>query len=88
MERGSKERRIGLKLDSVSLMFRPGKPAQGMTLTVRRTMQNGRTLSIVRRIDNGRAKCCVECGVYVTVGTSNDHLVVGGEKGWKPYGTL
>lgn len=47
-ERGSQERRIEVKLDSVSLMFRLGKAAQGMTLTVRRRMQNGRTLNIVR----------------------------------------
>jgi hypothetical protein len=47
-ERGSPERRIVVKLDSVSLMFKLGKAAQGMALTVRRRMQNGRTLNIVR----------------------------------------
>jgi hypothetical protein len=67
-ERGSPERRIVAKLDSVSLMFRLGKAAQGMTLTTRRRMLNGRTLNIVRivvRLDRTAYK--VRVLVYVAV---------------------
>ena len=67
-ERGSHERRIVVKLDSVSLMLRLGKAAQGITLTVSRTMQNGRTLNIVRTIDNGSFEMLRRMCVYVTVG--------------------
>lgn len=47
-ERGSQERGIEVKLDSFSLMFKFGKAAQGMILTVRRRIHSGRVLNIVR----------------------------------------
>ena len=50
MEGFEGERRVVVSLDSVSLMLRLGKAAQGMTLTVRRRMHNGRTLGIVRMV--------------------------------------
>ena len=74
-ERGSHERWIVVKLDSVSLMPRLGKAAQGMTLTLRRTMENGRRLNIVRRIVVRSGEKLRRMRVYVTVGikqTSND----------------
>ena len=49
-----------MKLDSVSLIFRFGKAAYGITLNVRRRMQSGRTLNIVR-IVVGFVDGCVLC---------------------------
>ena len=66
MEGFEGERRVVVSLDSVSLMLRLGKAAQGMTLTVRRRIQNGRTLNIVRIVvrlcELRRIACLCHCG--------------------------
>ena len=66
-ERGNHERRIVVKLDSLSLMSRLGRPAQGMALAVRRTMQNGRTLNIVRTMVVRSGKILRRMRSYVTM---------------------